>query len=130
MPTSAHRVHEPTTIMPLDDVRVLDLSLETVLAYGPDDGQVVSRTGWASPDALLVSVAGLRDDQWSLLEVPLDGGDPTTGLDPFEDVGPVEVGVADADHHRLGGAGGQQHQGGGDHHDAEEEQHHHLRPPP
>ncbi|WP_341231018.1 hypothetical protein [Nocardioides salarius] len=68
----------------LGDVRVLDLSMETVLAYGPDDGQVVSRTGWASPDALLVSVAGLQDNQWSLLEVPLDGGEPTTVEGPVQ----------------------------------------------
>ncbi|WP_341240880.1 hypothetical protein [uncultured Nocardioides sp.] len=76
----------------LGDLRVLDLSLETVLAYEPDDGRVVSRTGWASPDALLVSVAGLRDNQWSLLEVPVDGGEPTTVEGPVPGENP-EVGA-------------------------------------
>ena len=63
-------------------LRVLDLSLQTVLVHEPDDGRVVSRTGWASPDALLVSVAGLRDNQWSLLEVPVDGSEPSTLVGP------------------------------------------------
>ena len=62
----------------LGDLRVLDLSLQTVLAYEPGEGRVVSRAGWASPDTLLVSVAGLQDNQWSLLEVPVDGSEPST----------------------------------------------------
>ncbi|GHJ61136.1 hypothetical protein NOK12_36540 [Nocardioides sp. OK12] len=68
----------------LGDLRVLDLSLETVLDYEPGGSRVVDSAGWASPDALLVSVAGLRDDQWSLLEVPLDGSEPTTVAGPVQ----------------------------------------------
>lgn len=67
----------------LGDVRVLDLSLDTVLAVEPGEGEVVSATGWASPDSLLVTVAGIDDNQWSLLEVPVDGSEPTTLEGPF-----------------------------------------------
>ncbi len=65
----------------LGNVQVLDLSLEPVLAYEPGKDRVVSRTGWASPDSLLVSVGGF-DNRWSLLEVPVDGSAPTTVAGP------------------------------------------------
>ena len=40
----------------------------------------------------------------------VDGSDATSGLDPLEDGGTVQVGAADADDRRLGGAGGNEQQ--------------------
>jgi hypothetical protein len=59
-------------------VEVLDEDLEQVLSYEPGDGQVIKDWGWADADHLLVVVVGLEGARpdWSLLRVPIDGGEP------------------------------------------------------
>lgn len=58
-------------------LEVLDRDLRLVLDFQPDDGLVVKDWGWADADHLYVVVAGIdADPQWSLLRVPIDGGEP------------------------------------------------------
>jgi hypothetical protein len=59
-------------------VEVLDEDLDVVLSYAPDAGQVVKDWGWADAEHLLVVVVGLEGNNpdWSLLRVPIDGGEP------------------------------------------------------
>lgn len=69
------------------EVEVLDLDLHPVGTYDPSP-QVVSRAGWDDADHLLVSVAGIDDNQWSLERVDIDGFDaevvagPAAGRNP------------------------------------------------
>lgn len=58
------------------DVKVVDLDLEPVGGYTPDDGTAVSRVAWSDADNLLVVSAGLADNSWSVQRVGLDGSDP------------------------------------------------------
>ena len=56
---------------------------EPVLTYEPDDGFTVKGWGWADTEHLLVVVAGLDNpSEWSLLRVPIDGGEPETLVGP------------------------------------------------
>ena len=56
-----------------------------VLTYEPDDGFTVKDWGWADTEHLLVVVAGLDDPStWSLLRVPIDGGDVETLVGPVD----------------------------------------------
>ena len=59
-------------------VEVLDGDLEVVVSYEPGDGQVIKDWGWADAEHLLVVVVGLKGNNpdWSLLRVPIDGGEP------------------------------------------------------
>jgi hypothetical protein len=55
-----------------------DAGLEPVLTYTPDDGFTVDNWGWADAENLYVVVAGIdgAEPPWSLLLVPVDGGEP------------------------------------------------------
>ncbi|GAB3250490.1 hypothetical protein [Nocardioides dilutus] len=59
-------------------VEVLDQDLDVVLSYEPEDGQVIRNWGWADAEHLLVVVVGLDGESpdWSVLRVPIDGGEP------------------------------------------------------
>jgi hypothetical protein len=64
-------------------VEVLDERLDVVLDYRPEDGLVVKDWGWADAEHLFVVVAGIdADPQWSLLRVPIDGGEPVVLTGP------------------------------------------------
>jgi hypothetical protein len=65
-------------------VEVLDEDLDVVLSYEPGAGQVVKDWGWADAEHLLVVVVGLDGESpdWSLLRVPIDGGDPEVVAGP------------------------------------------------
>ena len=57
--------------------------VDPVLTYEPDDGLTVDDWGWADTEHLLVVVAGLDNlSEWSLLRVPIDGGDVETLVGP------------------------------------------------
>lgn len=62
------------------ELSVLDLDLAPLLTYSPDP-EVVSRSAWADPETLLVSISSFAG-QWSLVRVPIDGSAPTTVLGP------------------------------------------------
>jgi len=65
-------------------VEVLDEHLALVSAYTPEDGETVKDWGWADSEHLLVVVAGLdASPEWSLLRVPIDGGDPEVVAGPM-----------------------------------------------
>ncbi|GAA2136259.1 hypothetical protein GCM10009844_02360 [Nocardioides koreensis] len=57
-------------------VDVFDLGLERVGTWQPPGSQVVSRYAWADATHLLAATVGLEDNQWSLVRVALDFGDP------------------------------------------------------
>jgi len=64
-------------------VEVLDADLGVIWTYEPADGQTIKDWGWADPEHLLVVVAGLdAQPQWSLLRVPVDGGEPEVAAGP------------------------------------------------
>ena len=57
--------------------------VDPVLTYEPDDGFVVKDWGWEDAEHLLVVVAELDNpSEWSLLRVPIDGGEPETLVGP------------------------------------------------
>jgi hypothetical protein len=62
-------------------VTMLDRNLEVVGDVSPSP-QVVSRAAWADDTHVLAVLAGLEDNQWSLVRVPLEGGDPETVAGP------------------------------------------------
>lgn len=64
------------------EVTVLDRDLAPVLTYSPGP-QVVSRSGWADPETLLVSISDV-EGRWSLVRVPIDGSAPTTVVGPVQ----------------------------------------------
>lgn len=65
-------------------VEVLDEDLDVVSTYTPEDGHTVKDWGWADSAHLLVVVAGLdASPEWSLLRVPIDGGDPEVVTGPL-----------------------------------------------
>jgi hypothetical protein len=57
---------------------------DPVLTFEPDDGFVVKDWGWDDAKHLLVVVAGLGRPEWSLLRVPIDGGEPETVVGPAD----------------------------------------------
>jgi hypothetical protein len=59
------------------EVTVLDLDLKPVTSFEPD-GRVIKEAAWADATHMLVSVARLKDDRWSLVRVPIDGSDQET----------------------------------------------------
>ncbi len=63
------------------EVTVLDRDLEVVSRVSPSP-QVVSRAAWADDTHVLAALVGLEDNRWSLVRVPLDGGDPETVAGP------------------------------------------------
>lgn len=70
-------------------VDVLDENLEVVLGYRGQDGSVVKTFGWADAEHLLVVVAGIEaEPAWSLLRVPVDGGDPEVVVGPVSGPNP------------------------------------------
>ena len=63
--------------------------VDPVLTYEPDDGFIVKDWGWADTEHLLVVVAGLDNpSEWSLLRVPIDGGEPETLVGPVRGPNP------------------------------------------
>jgi len=63
------------------DVTVLDDRLSVVGGYTPK-GEVVSRAAWADDGHLLAATVDLEDNQWSLVRVSLDGGQPEVVAGP------------------------------------------------
>ena len=63
--------------------------VDPVLTYEPDEGFTVKAWGWADTTHLLVVVAGLDSPpEWSLLRVPIDGGEPETVVGPVDGPNP------------------------------------------
>lgn len=71
-------------------VTVVDRDLRTVLTYDPAR-QVVSRFGWADATHLLAATADVDGSRWALLEVPIDGGEPTVVDGPAPGRSPERV---------------------------------------
>lgn len=63
------------------EVTMLDRDLEVVGTVDPSP-EVVSRAAWADDTHVLAVLAGLEDSRWSLVRVPLGGGDPETIAGP------------------------------------------------
>lgn len=57
------------------EVTMLDLDLRTVGSYTPSP-RVISRAAWADSTHVVSAVAGLQDNQWSLVRTGIDGGEP------------------------------------------------------
>ncbi len=72
-------------------VEVLDEDLEVTLSYEAEGDLVVKDWGWADAEHLWVVVAGLdADPQWSLLRVPIDGGEPEVVTGPLPGLNPEQ----------------------------------------
>lgn len=64
-------------------VEVFDTDLRLVRSWSPGKGAVVKDAVWDDASHLLVVTAGLGDrPEWSLLRVPIDGGDPEVVAGP------------------------------------------------
>jgi hypothetical protein len=64
---------------------VYDLALKPVDVFDPGKNTVLKDVAWADASHLLVVTAGLdRHPSWSLLRVPIDGGDPETVTGPVD----------------------------------------------
>jgi len=63
------------------EVMVLDRALEVVRKVNPAP-QVVSRAAWGDTTHVLAVLAGVDDNQWTLVRYPLDGGEPETVAGP------------------------------------------------
>jgi hypothetical protein len=64
-------------------VEVYDQDLQQVMVYDPEGGRVVKAASWADESHLMVVTADLgARPQWSLLRVPIDGGEPETLVGP------------------------------------------------
>jgi hypothetical protein len=58
-------------------IEILDASFDLAQTYESGSDHVIKDWGWADADHLLVSVATLRGaNEWTLLRVPIDGGEP------------------------------------------------------
>jgi hypothetical protein len=66
-------------------VEVYDQDLRQPVVYDPGDQVVVKDVAWADESNLLVVTAVLTGrPQWSLVRVPIDGGDPETVVGPVD----------------------------------------------
>jgi hypothetical protein len=64
-------------------VEILDTDLAVVRSYEPPEGTAVIDWGWADSEHLLVVVAGLdAAPDWSIVRVPVDGGEPEVVTGP------------------------------------------------
>jgi hypothetical protein len=72
------------------ELEVVDVDLQPVLTWAPEDGQVISSAGWSDGGHLEVAVVDLDTQEWSLVRVPIDGGpvevveEPAAGGDPSD----------------------------------------------
>jgi hypothetical protein len=70
-------------------VDVLDTDLEVVASYDSGPDHVVKDWGWADSQHLLVSIVALREaTEWTLLRVPIDGGEPEVVAGPVRAYNP------------------------------------------
>ena len=70
-------------------VEVYDEELDQVMVYDPRGGRVVKAASWSDASHLLVVIADLDSQpEWSLLRVPIDGGDPETVVGPVDGPNP------------------------------------------
>ena len=70
-------------------VEVYDEELRRVIVFDPPGRGVVKAASWADESHLLVVTADLADQgQWSLVRVPIDGGEPETVADAVDGPNP------------------------------------------